>query len=233
MGSSRLPGKVLKDIDGCSMLERVILRVRQARSIFRVVVATTEDANDQTIVLECQKLKVDCFCGSENDVLDRYYHAWRMFGGDAVARITSDCPLIAPEIIDHVVSEFKSRRVDYASNVFESHDMRGLDVEVMKPQALEKAWREATQPEQRVHVTPFMYQNPKLFNLIHVPCLLGEHKFRLTVDTMEDLEMVRAVYNAFGGRADFSAQEVINLLLSKPEIANMNAHIRQKRLSEL
>jgi len=233
MGSSRLPGKVLKDIEGQTMLERVVKRVRQAKKISRLVVATTIHPEDQRIVEECQRLETECFRGSELDVLDRYYQTWRAFGGDTVVRITSDCPLIAPEIIDQVIREFEIHDVDYASNVIESHDIRGLDVEVMKAGVLEKAWRESDQPHHRVHVTPYIYQNPDRFRLLEVPMGMGAHPFRLTVDTSEDLMLIRSIYAHFHNQDALSAREVIDFLIRNPDLATSNSHIAQKKLEEL
>lgn len=233
MGSSRFPGKVLKDIDGQTMLERVIGRVRRAKKISRIVVATTTLSEDKMIVKECQKLGVDYFPGSELDVLDRFYQTWRAFGGNSVVRITSDCPLIAPEIIDQVISEFELHDVDYASNALESHGIRGFDVEVMTTSALETAWREADQPHCRVHVTPYIYQNPDRFHLLEIPLGLGNHRFRLTVDTSEDMLLIRSIYAHFHGRNIVSARDVIDFLIREPSLAALNSHIAQKKLEEL
>ena len=143
MGSTRLPGKVLKDIHGRTMLARVVRRVGRSKLIDEVVVATTTEPDDKVIVEECELLGVSCFRGSEQDVLDRYYSTAKAFFADSIVRITSDCPLIDPDIIDKVIQAYLKEGPDYAGNSLVCTYPRGLDVEVFSMQALEKAWREA------------------------------------------------------------------------------------------
>jgi len=147
-------------------------------------------------------------------------------------RITSDCPLIDPAIIDRVIGAFLSKRPDYASNVVERNYPMGLDVEVMTMQALTKAWREADKPYERTHVTPYIYQNPSLFRLLHVTGDADYSHYRWTVDTPEDLAFVRTIYERFGNSNSIRWQEVVGLLDSEPELADINRHIRQKSLME-
>ncbi len=230
MGSTRLPGKVLQAIGGKTMLARVVERTRQASRLNQVIVATTQAVADQAIVDECQRLQVSCFCGSELDVLDRYYRAAQAHQAEAVVRITSDCPLIDPEVIAQVISTFLQEPCDYASNVLERRFPRGLDTEVMSVETLERAWREAQAPYERVHVTPFIWQNPQLFHLTSVKGDVDYSQQRWTVDTPEDLEFVRQVYARFAGRDLFSWREVLALMEREPELAELNRHIAQKAL---
>ncbi len=165
MGSTRLPGKALKDLHGRTMLARVVRRALRSALIDKLVVATTEKKADDVIVSECDSLGISCFRGSEDDVLDRYYQAARAFSADLIVRITSDCPLIDPEIIDRVVQAFLDNCPDYASNTIESTYPRGLDVEVFAFDALKKAWCEASMDFQHVHVTPYIYLHPDQFRI--------------------------------------------------------------------
>jgi spore coat polysaccharide biosynthesis protein SpsF len=231
MGSTRLPGKVLAEIRGHPMLWYVVERTRAAETLDKVVVATTTQPADNVIVEFCREQGIDCFRGSEPDVLDRYYHAAREQSADAVVRITSDCPLIDPRIVDKTVRAFIAERPDYASNRIVPTFPRGLDTEVMSFGTLEVAWREARQPYQRTHVTPFIYENPDRFTILSVT---GEHDYsayRWTVDTPQDLELVRAVYARLGGEG-FVLNDVVRLMEREPELADINRSVAQKALHE-
>ena len=232
MGSSRLPGKVLKDINGRTMLARVVRRASRSTLVNKVIVATTTAPRDKAIIDECDSLGVPSFCGSEQDVLDRYYRAAKLFYAEAVVRITSDCPLVDPEIIDQVIQAFRKDGADYASNTIVGTYPRGLDVEVFTFSALEKAWREARETYQRVHVTPYFYQNPELFRLVPVTGAEDNSNYRWTVDTEEDLNLVRTVYARMNRDDSFSWRDVLNLMKIEPELADINRHIQQKSLEE-
>jgi spore coat polysaccharide biosynthesis protein SpsF len=151
MGSTRLPGKVLRDIGGKTMLARVVRRMQCAASLSQVVVATTTSPADKAIVAECERLGIPAFRGDEQDVLDRYYQAAQAHRADVVVRVTSDCPLIDPGVVDEVVRAFLDAEPDYASNTLERTYPRGLDTEVMTMAALARAWREAQEPYQHAH----------------------------------------------------------------------------------
>lgn len=232
MGSSRLPGKALKDIHGRTMLARVVRRARRSSFIDNLVVATTEKKADDLIVSECESLGVPTFRGSEEDVLDRYYHAAKSFSADSVVRITSDCPLIDPEIIDRVIRVFLDKRPDYASNTLEGTYPRGLDVEVFTFNALEEAWRSALQDFERVHVTPYIYQHQKMFKMLSVTGDEDWSCYRWTVDTREDLALIRTLYAKIDADDLFSWRDVLELLKREPNLAEVNRHIRQKSLEE-
>ena len=229
MGSTRLPGKVLADIHGHPMLWHVVQRARAAKTLNHIVVATTSDRTDDVIASFCCEQGLSCFRGSEKDVLDRYYHAARECSADAIVRITSDCPLIDPEIIDKTVRAFLKESPDYASNSIVCSFPRGLDVEVMSLTALEVAWREATQGYQRAHVTPYLYENPNRFKILSLSADEDYSAQRWTVDTPEDLEFVRAVYSRFGDEV-FLFKDVLRLLDREPALAEINRSIVQKAL---
>lgn len=232
MGSTRLPGKVLLDLEGASVLARVLARVKRAATIGEVVVATSDGPGDDVIVTECKGLATNVFRGDENDVLDRYYRAAQFSEADVVVRITADCPLLDPKITDHTVSEFLQHRPDYASNALIRTYPRGLDTEVFTIAALERAWREGSERYQRVHVTPYIYQNPERFQVLAVQGERDYSSFRWTLDTEQDLEFLRAVYMRFAGRDDFGWQDVRNLLEREPELLELNRNVIQKALRE-
>jgi spore coat polysaccharide biosynthesis protein SpsF len=230
MGSTRLPGKVLLDLAGEPMLARVVTRVQRAGTLDQVCVATSVGAQDDPIVSLCADLGVDCFRGPEDDVLDRYLQAANWAAADVVVRITSDCPLIDPEVIDQVVDGFWRESPDYASNTLERCWPRGLDTEAFSMNALETAGREAREPYERAHVTPFFYRNPERFRLLPIsgPFALGDHRW--TVDEIDDLEMVREVYAAFDDGASTDWRSILDLLKTRPEIAAKNRSVAQKGL---
>lgn len=232
MGSTRLPGKALKDIHGRTMLARVVRRASRSTLIDALVVATTEKVADDPIISECELLGVPSFRGSEDDVLDRYYQAAKVHSADCVVRITSDCPLIDPEIIDRVVQAFLDKSPDYASNTLVKTYPRGLDTEVFSFSALERAWREASEDFQHVHVTPYIYKHPELFRTLSVASAEDWSQYRWTVDAQEDLVLIREIYEKIDRDDDFSWTEVLELLEKEPELAEINRHIRQKSVEE-
>ncbi|MHC4400242.1 MAG: cytidylyltransferase domain-containing protein [Planctomycetota bacterium] len=232
MGSTRLPGKVLLDVAGRSMLARVVRRVRRAALIDRVVVATSVTPDDDRIVDECRRLSVACFRGSEDDVLDRFHRAARACRAEAVVRITADCPLIDPEVTDRVLRAFLDHRPDYASNTLDRTYPRGLDTEVADSAALARAWRDARQPYERTHVMPYIYRHPDAFRLLAVTGQRNLSQGRWTVDSPDDLRFVRAVYNRMGSNDRFSWRDVVRLVDQEPSLASMNRHVRQKQLAE-
>jgi len=232
MGSTRLPGKVLMDIGGETMLARVVNRVLSATRIDKTVVATTVSERDEPIIAECRKLGVACFRGSEEDVLDRYYQAALVYKAEGIVRITSDCPLIDREAIDKVVREFENQGSDYASNTLERTYPRGLDTEVMTTEALARAWKEACEHYQRAHVTPYIYQNPGIFQLCSMTADGDYSNHRWTVDTSEDLTFIRAIYKRLNDGGDFGWKDVLRALDKERQLMELNKHIQQKAMEE-
>ena len=210
------------------MLARVVWRTRRATLLDEVVVATTSRSCDEAIVSECRRLGAPVFRGEEEDVLDRYYRSAQAFKAEGIVRITSDCPLIDPEIIDLVVSGFFKEKPSYASNTLNRTYPRGLDAEVVSMSCLERAWHEAHRPFQRAHVTPFIYQHPVLFRLLSITANGDYSNHRWTVDTPDDLVFARAVYSRLGNRDSFGWQDVLKVLSEEPELMELNRHIRQK-----
>jgi spore coat polysaccharide biosynthesis protein SpsF (cytidylyltransferase family) len=233
LGSTRLPGKVLMDLAGQSVLARVIGRAGQAKTLGKLVIATTDLAADDPIAHTCQRQGWNCFRGSEQDVLDRYYRAALAYSAEAVVRITADCPLIDPEIIDLIVADFLNQHVDYATNDFPPTYPRGLDAEVFTVTALARAWKEARESHEREHVTPFLYQHRELFSVASVQAESDYSGYRWTLDTPEDLQLVREIYERLGGRNDFGWRQVLHLVEGSPELTAINAHVIQKSLHQV
>lgn len=232
VGSTRLPGKVLKDIEGMPMLMRVVNRVRLATLPNSVVVATSTELGDDAVAKLCAENDTVVFRGSELDVLDRYYNAAREFAADVVVRVTSDCPLIDPDILDRVIAAFLESKPDYASNALARTYPRGLDVEAVSMASLTRAWHEAKERYQRVHVTPFIYQNRDRFHCINIAADNDYSSYRWTVDTSADLDFVRTVYARMGRSEPFGWREVIAMLECEPQLTAMNCGVSQKTLEE-
>lgn len=233
LGSTRLPGKVLKDIAGEPMLARVVNRTMRAKTLDEVVVATTIESRDDEIANLCELNGWIYSRGREFDVLDRYYESAQAQHANVVVRITSDCPLIDPGIIDLTVRKFIEKvSMDYASNTLPPRTFpRGLDVEVMTFSALEHAWGEDTNSISREHVTPYIYSNPDLFEIMGIKNEKDYSHLRWTVDTQDDLAFVRLVYERFE-YDHFSWHEVISLLGKKPELIDINKFVVEKKSHE-
>ena len=232
MRSTRLPRKVLADLGGRSVLGRVLRRLQRSTFIDRVVVATSTHLADEAIGNECARYGVPVFRGDEEDVLDRFYSAAKAFGAEIVLRITSDCPLIDPDVTDRVIREFVDRQPDYASNALQRTYPRGLDSEVMSFAALERAWQQAQEPYQRSHVTPFIYQNPDRFEILSVENEIDYSEHRWTLDTNADLRFLRTVFERMDNRDDFSWRDVLKLTEVEPELMQINGGVLQKALHE-
>jgi spore coat polysaccharide biosynthesis protein SpsF len=222
MSSSRLPGKVLQDIAGQPMLMRVVRRAQQTKSIDAVVVITSTHADDDAIAIFCQEHGIACFRGSLDDVLDRYYQAASHFQADFIVRLTADCPLLDPKIIDKVVQTFHQGTFDYVSNTLECTYPDGLDTEIFRFETLERVWQEARLKSEREHVTAYIYKHRELFRLGSVKQEQDLSALRWTVDTPRDLELVRAIYN-FIKDEEFGMDEILKLMKAHPEITKLNA----------
>lgn len=258
MGSSRLPGKVLLDLGGEPMLVRVVERARRAQTLTGFIIATTAEPEDDAIAALCKERRYPIFRGSTHDVLDRYYHAARSRVADFVVRITADCPVIDPAIIDRTVNAFFGRTqpqdqklaerskiilpptpaaYDFAANRLPPPFTRtypiGLDVEVCSFGALEYTYETADQPHQREHVMPFMYEEKGRFNVLLVNNDTDYGSLRWTVDTPEDLELLRRIYAHFGNRDDFSWLDVLKLQQENPEMFAVNANIKHKTMTDV
>ena len=257
MSSTRLPGKVLREINGQPMLAHVIERAKRAKLVDEVVLATTTDPSDDPVAEFCATRGYKFTRGSLNDVLDRYYQSARQYQADVIVRLTADCPVLDPEIVDRTISVQYSvvggqyeENFDFVANRLPPPMGRsfpiGLDTEVCTFTALENAWQNATEKHQREHVMPYLYENTKLNTenrslhtgtsprgfkialLNHVP---DYGSLRWTVDTPEDLEFIRQVFACFKN-VDFNWRDILNLLENEPELAKINANVHHKTLME-
>jgi spore coat polysaccharide biosynthesis protein SpsF len=210
MSSSRLPGKVMLPLAGRPMVERQLERLHRCRTLSRVVVATSTDLSDDPLAAHLEGLGVDVFRGSLTDVLGRYVGAARAFNASSdVVRLTADCPLADPQVIDDCVRLRARLGVDYVSNGRQRSYPHGLDVEAFTLDALFAADREATEPYDREHVTPFIYRHPERFTLGALIQAADESRLRWTVDTAEDFAFVERVYAAlYPGKPDFTSDDV-------------------------
>jgi spore coat polysaccharide biosynthesis protein SpsF len=216
--STRLPGKVLRDLLGAPMLERQIERVLRARSIGRLVVATSTDPSDDAVADLCQGLAVACHRGPLDDVLCRFAGALEAFGpSDHVVRLTGDCPLADPEVIDATIARHIEADADYTANTLTLTFPKGQDVEVMKAQHLIAAAAETTDPYDREHVTPFLYRHPERFKLANLARHPALPDLRWTVDTAEDFAFVERVYRAlYPANPAFTSADILRLTANDP-----------------
>lgn len=221
MGSLRLPNKVMRLITGVPMIELLLARLKQSKQIDEIMLATTWDERNNSLVEHVQKLGYKCVRGSENDVLERYLVAARHAKADVVVRITGDCPLIDPGLVDQAIRQFKSVSVDYLSNVAPATYPDGLDVEVFTINALQRAGREATKAFDREHVTPYL-RSPKLFKIGVMQNETNLSDLRWTVDEIADFDVVNQVFQYFSPNIFFSWEDVLELQHNQPTIFSGN-----------
>ena len=228
MSSTRLPGKVMLPIMDRPMLQHQLERLQRSRASDLLMVAASDDPRDETIAGLCRSSGIRCFRGQLNDVLDRYYCAAKSVSATDIVRITADCPLLDPGIVDDVIAHYRAVRCDYASNTLVPTFPDGLDVEVLSIRALEAAWREAMAPSEREHVTSYVWQRPDRFRLVNWshPEDLSHHRW--TVDEPEDMDFVKSVYEAlYDGKPDFDMYDVLKLLWARPELELLNRRFQR------
>lgn len=236
MGSTRLPGKVMKDLEGETVLYHVIERVKQSELIDEIVIATTIHERDDVIVEEAKRNDVEYFRGSEEDVLSRYYGAADKYDFDTTVRITSDCPLIDPNIIDEIIDfyiENPYRLVTNAGpNVEKRTYPRGMDTEVFSFSTLEEAFENAKKTYQKEHVTPYIYENYE--NEIYYYKNENDlSEYRLTLDTPDDYKLIKKIYQElYEGEHNFYLEDIIDLFYQKPDLKKVNQDIEQKEVRE-
>lgn len=221
--STRLPGKVLKPILGTPMLLKQVERIKRSKLIDLLLVATSVEPSDDQIAQLCAKHAIDCFRGSLEDVLDRFYQAVERHNPGHVVRITGDCPLIDPEIIDQTIELHLRGQYDYTSNCLERTYPHGLDVEVFTAASLEAAWREAALPYEREHVTPYLKEHPELFKIGSLKNSVDLSHLRWTVDYESDYVLVKRIYESlYQANPAFTTADILALLDAKPELSLIN-----------
>jgi spore coat polysaccharide biosynthesis protein SpsF len=252
MSSLRLPGKILADIAGQPMLQRVFIRTSRAAAVTETIFATTTDSSDDPVAEYCDFSGIPFRRGHLYDVLDRYYQAARHAQAEVVVRVTADCPVIDPDLIDQAVNTLLEDEYDFVANRLPPPFHRtypiGLDVEVCTFAALEKAWKESSEAFHREHVMPYLYEGVGL-SMVSRQLSVGVSSrgvkiavlnhitdfgdYRWTVDTPEDLEFMRQVYSRFDGRDDFTWKEVLDLVHNETQLMQINANIKHKTLKDI
>ncbi len=230
MSSSRLPKKVLLPVLGESLLYRMVERLQQIKYKASIVIATSENSEDDVIEEFCQAKNITCFRGSLNNLLDRHYQVGVLTNADIVIKIPSDCPLIDPRIVDKVLDFYVENegKYDFVSNLHPATYPDGNDVEIMTFEALKKAWQEATRPLELEHTTPYFWENPDKFRLANVTWETGldySMSHRFTIDYYEDYLFIKKVFEElYPQNPAFSLEDILTLLQEKPEIYEINQH---------
>ena len=227
-GSTRFPNKVLKDLCGRPVLQRMIERVQKSRFVDEVMVITSIEKNNLPILKLCSELGIRVGVGSEDDVLDRYYQIAKLLSPEYVIRLTADCPCFDPELLDLAI-EGLDPDTDYCGMISESF-ADGLDLEIMRFSALERAWREANHSFEREHVTQYILRHPEIFRLQNFESPIGyfgDHRW--TVDEPEDFEVVTKIFEHFSkeGMDDFGYKDILKFLSSNPEISDINRKFKR------
>jgi spore coat polysaccharide biosynthesis protein SpsF len=233
MTSTRLPGKVMKEVRGKPLLEYHIERLLRVRLADELVIATTTNDTDQPIIELCEHLGVAYYRGSEEDVLSRYYEAATQFGADAVVRVTSDCPLIDPAVVDKIIKYYKDNRdnYDYVSNTLTRTYPRGMDTEVFSYKVLQEAFFYAKEQPEREHVTPYICWHPERYKLDNVSHHENQCQHRWTVDQIEDFLLIENIIKAlYPNNPQFNTTDVLNILKENPEWVELNAGVEQKQI---
>ena len=231
MGSTRLPGKILKKVMGRPLLEYLLERLKRVRKASEICVATTTKPQEQPILDICFRMSVKTFRGSEDDVLERYFLAAQYLKAEAIVRVTSDCPLIDPVEIDKLIGYYleSSNKYDYMTSCLQRSYPMGMDAELFSFEALKKAHEEAKSQPEREHVTPYIYWNPDLFRLGNVAYEEDQKDHRWTVDTPEDFELIsKIIESLYPSKPEFSIKDILNLFQKNPEWKKINSHVRQK-----
>lgn len=224
VSSSRLPGKVLRPILGQPMLFRQIERLSRCKEFEQLVVATSVDLSDDPLASECAARGIACSRGSLNDVLDRFIQSALPYQPETIVRLTGDCPLADPTLIDEVIRYFHAGNYDYASNCIPPTFPDGLDVEVVRSACLEMANREAALPSEREHVTPFLRAHPERFRIGNYAAQVDRSDLRWTVDEPEDFEFARSVYEKlYPVKPEFTMDDILNLLEEYPDLRSINS----------
>jgi spore coat polysaccharide biosynthesis protein SpsF (cytidylyltransferase family) len=226
INSTRLPKKVIKKIEGKTILEHVILRLKKVKRGTLIILATTNKKEDDVLEKIAQKCKVAVYRGSEADVLDRFYQAAKLFNIDPIVRITADCPLIDPKIVEKVIKFYIGGNYDYVSNTHPVSYPDGQDVEVFSFKTLKKTWEKATSDFDREHVVDYILKNPNIFKMGNVANNKDISSIRITLDEKEDMALIKKIYKELYAKNQFfGMREMLQLFKQKPELIKINQHI--------
>ena len=232
IGSTRLPEKVIRKIEGKTVLEHVIERAKRIKDVGKIILATTAKKEDDIL----EKIAMDCgmfvFRGSENDVLDRFYQTAKKFGIDHIIRITADCPVIDSNIVDKVVNYYFEGGFDYVGNSHPPTFPDGMDIEIFNFGTLKRAWKNAVSNEDREHVTSYIYKNPNEFKTGNFSSDKNYSDIRLTLDEKEDLELIKKIYgNLYKSNPQFGLEDIVNVFSAKPKLIEINSKIKSHPIS--
>lgn len=233
MTSTRLPGKIMIPVLGKPLLELLVERLKRAKLLNQIVIATTQNSSDDVVEQLAHRLGVGCFRGSEEDVLDRVLRAARTYNVDIIVEVTGDCPLMDPIILDQIIHTYQTKNVDYVSNILERTYPRGMDIQIFSTAVLEKVSRLTNDPIDHEHVSLYIHEHPEIFTLANVKSDLPENKWdiRLTVDTQEDFQLIKAIFDSLYPRnPEFTLHEILDLLEKRKELLNLNQNIQQKKV---
>jgi spore coat polysaccharide biosynthesis protein SpsF len=233
MGSTRLPGKVLLKIKDRYVLDYVIDRLRLCKKLDNIVLATTTSKEDDVLEKYAISKCINYYRGSQEDVLSRYFYAAKKFNADIIVRITSDCPLIDPEIVDKTITKHVKTKADYTTNTIERTFPRGLDVEVFNYEVLQYSFKNAKERYQHEHVTPYIIENVDKFKIVNLELDDNQKRpdIRVTLDTKEDYKLISKIINSFDN-IYFKTKDLINLLDKNPNLLKINKNIKQKNIKE-
>lgn len=226
--SSRLPGKILKPIREKPMILHQIERIKKSKLINNLILATSTDKSDDELAQVCEKNNICCFRGSLDNVLERFYEAAKICPSKHIVRLTGDCPLIDPEIIDSVIDDHLKGDYDYTSNTLNPSFPDGLDVEIFKHKVLEKVYKEARLNSEKEHVTSYIYKNPDKFNIHSYEQIKDYSHLRWTVDNEEDFVLISRIYEIlYTNKPDFKTSDILNILENNPDLIKINSHIKR------
>lgn len=231
MGSTRLPGKVLKELNGKPLLENIINRLKYCKRVDKIIVATTNNKVDNDLEIWCKERNIQCFRGDENNVLNRYYEAAKAAKADVIVRITADDPFKDPLVIDAVIEQLLTENLDFSFNNYPPSYPEGLDTEVFTFEAIEKAINAETSDFEKEHVTQYFYHNPSLFKLKNFSYNTDISNFRLTVDTDKDFELAETIYSKLAvNDAMFYLEDILKLFNENPELVNINKDVKRSAM---
>ena len=226
-GSSRLPSKIFLEFCGKTDLYHVYNRVKKSKMIDSIIIATTDKKSDDSVVEFCREEHINCYRGNEDDVLDRFYHCCEQYGlieSDIVVRITADCPLIDPHIIDEVIQHLQDNDYDYVSNAIEPTYPDGLDVEVFLFSSLKKSWEDAELISEREHVTPYIRNHKEFFKIGSYKNDIDLSYYRWTLDETEDYQLINEIYaNLYDSENMFTTKDILSFLDENPQLKELNS----------
>lgn len=225
MGSTRLPGKVMMAVSGKPLIGHMIDRLRQANLVDRIIVATSTDSSNDNMCDYLEQMGISVFRGNEDDVLERFYLAAKSYNLKYIVRLTADCPLVDPHIVDKFINEYFAQKADYLAS--DQTWAEGLDTEIFSFPILETAYRNAKKQSEREHPTMYFHNHPQLFNIVKFQSPTDDSKYRITVDEPQDLEVVKCIFKALykDGNGYFGMKEIKSYLDEHPEIYKINSFI--------